>query len=460
MSTPPLPPFDRTDAVFTADLVGARWWQERLATSTDPVARRAALIVLGATTAVVIGAGVVAVAAASGSSSPSPLTGGSPLLGDDLQSIQKKSLDAQRELGWNVGAGSSDLVFDGATTESLDAGALDHLEQLLAPENPTLTPYYVPTLFQSLNALPTGTPIDSDPMKKLRDTIKPVRTAAMTTARGQGSGFAELFTSAPAGKAVMVDLPGPLAVAFAAGLAEKLDPVFELDGWPHPQGVVPSHLTLAAAATYLTVFEDAARARSRQAPPAFILDRNRLTPYTSDSDRFDNRYTARVPTAQNLTALGIKQLFYVSENAAQEPDDLNDDFVAYKQAGIEIRRIAPGDFVESNLPPQNAANLGSTGTTGSYQSQPHYYWGGGPTYHWYFWNHYGWGAPRYTSVAPIYTAPMRSTYVPTTRSTMFSGRARPAGFGSVGLFSAAGGRTVGTSRSGSWGRSGFSSGGS
>src|SRR5271170_5569626 len=77
----------------------------------------------------------------------------------------------------------------------------------------------------------------------------------------------------PAGAMVVVDLPGPEAVAFAAGAASAFDPVFALDNWPHPRGVVPAHQTLAAAAYCQPLF--ARRASGSAAPrwPLLVLDR-------------------------------------------------------------------------------------------------------------------------------------------------------------------------------------------
>lgn len=463
-------PFSRTDHVATAELIGARWWQERLVASANPLARRAALITLGATASLLVVGGLIVRAA-------KPSSGGVP---SDLVESARKSLDAQKELGWNVGAGTADLTFEGATTEALEPGVLDRLEGELAPTNRSLAPYYVPTLFQSLNALPTGTPIASDPMKRIRDAIKPIRTSAMTRAEEQGLALASLFDNAPAGRAVIVDLPGPEAVAFATGLANKLDVVFGFDGWPHPQGVVPSHLTLAAAASSLNALSKAKAARPEKSPPAFILDRARLLPYASDSDRFDNRYTAKLPTAANFALLGVKQILYVSRGGAVEADDLNDDFVAYKAAGIEIRRLDPDDFSEgvagapTTVTPGSLvrnSDAGRSGSTGSYSdstyrngyySNQHYYWGGSPSYHYFFWPHYGWGRPSYSYSTPRSTSILRSTYTPTPRSTVFSGRTRPSTFGRVNLYSSpsSGGKTTGTSRSGSWTRSNSTSTGS
>jgi len=70
----------------------------------------------------------------------------------------------------------------------------------------------------------------------------------MQNAYRAGKALASLFAGVPPHTMVIVDLPGPEAMAFAAGMAELFDPCFTFENWPHPRGVVPAHLTLAAAA--------------------------------------------------------------------------------------------------------------------------------------------------------------------------------------------------------------------
>jgi hypothetical protein len=433
-------PFVRTEWIVEGELVGARWWHESMRTGMDPVTRRAALVALGGGTALALGVGV---AAWTVTSAPRP----SPA----VRVTTEESLSAQKELGWNVGAGTTELTFDGESAEPFDRERLDHMYEDLAPSNAAFKPYYVATLFQSLTATPVDH-VEGDPFRALKETIRPVLTDAMKVTYLQGRAMASLFEEAPTGRAVMVDLPGPEAVAFAMGLAERLDPVFTFDGWPHPQGVVPAHMTLAAAAYYQTAF---ARARARDRPtPAFILDRGRLLPYQDESDRFDNRYVAKVPDAEHLGGLGVTQLLYVSHDGV-EADDLNEDFVAYDTKSIEIRHVAPSDF----SPPDAATDAdagtngakGAKGADGSYDSGGYYY-GGHPRYHWYFWTLHGWGTPRY-AYRPFSGSIIRPVYQPMSRTTLFSGRARPAGFGSVGIVrSGTSSHAVGTTRCGSWGR--------
>jgi hypothetical protein len=251
-------------------------------------------------------------------------------------------------------------------------------------------------------------------------------------------------------------------VAAAAALAERLEPVFTFDNWPHPLGVVPSQQTLAAAAYYLPRFAHAPAARRAGAPPVFVLDDARLTPYRDEASQFDNRYMARLPTADGWKALGVRRLLYVRPESTpftQELDDLNDDFVALRDAGIDVKMMNLGD-----LQPAVAPNTTVT----------RYYWGGGPGTHIYFWPTYGWyqpyrytwaPAPRARAVAPTF-APPSTRYTPAPRSTIFSGRSvgglagigrqRPSAFGRVSIRTdRATGRLTGVAsgRSGSFGRS-------
>ena len=149
--------------------------------------------------------------------------------------------------------------------------------------------------------------------------------------------------AAVSGAAIVVDLDGQDAVAFAAGASSRFDPVFLFDNWPHPHGVVPAHLALAAAAYYQPMLSNAATAAQndpRPAAPMFVLDRLRLATYTDSATQFDNRWVARMPGVQALRSMGITRLLYVGPAAnAHELDDLNDDFVTDHAAGISITLV-------------------------------------------------------------------------------------------------------------------------
>src|SRR5262249_22489847 len=141
-------------------------------------------------------------------------------------------------------------------------------------------------------------------------------------------------------------------VAVAAALAPCFDPVFVFGNWPHPQGVVPAHLTLSASLYFLPSFERARARRPVESPPVFVLDRQRLAPYTDNAGQLDNRYLAGLPAREPLAAAGVRHILYVTpdESVFLESDDLNDDLVAADAGGINVRMLALSDFAEAPLP--------------------------------------------------------------------------------------------------------------
>lgn len=449
MTNQPPPPqgrFTQQETVDEPGIVGARWWQQSIAT---PIPRRSAmngLLVLGGVLAGMAALGTCVAVASSGSSSG----GGST---DDFAFQPKSALDMQKEYGWNFGATGEPLVFDGKATTSFDKGTLATLADDMAPADVRYRPYFVPTLFQAPTALPRSKPSgdpDAPAAMPLKDALVPIFTPEMAAAYGKGASLATFMTDPKAKDlAIVVDLDGPLAVAFAAGLAGVCDPVFLFDNWPHPRGVVPSHLTLAAAAYYQPLFAKARAARSG-ARPVFVLDRRRLAPYADDASQFDNRYTARMPSAANLAALGTKNiLLVVPHSFEKEGDDIADDFLGYAGGGIAFHLISLEAFsaVGSNVPPQFVYRSPSTSSA--------------------FWSH--WAADPATLAADDV-----QKYTPTARKTEYSAgtappagaapsRPRPTNFGMIPVAVAVGtGVILGAklSRSGSWNRTTSSSSGS
>jgi len=449
-------PFSRQAYFEGENLVGARWWQESLRLRPDPVGRRTALkalLVVGGSAAAF---GLLAALALGGD--------------DDHRDITMDALDLQKREGWNVGQPPA-LRFPRASTVDADgkpdwAAALDGLAREMAPSQPALVPYYVPTLFQALSA------------PSLRQEMKPEPAPEGGEEVRRGEGIASLFRAVdtPTDTAVILDLDGPVSVAVAAGMAPAFDPVFVFDNWPHPLGVVPSHETLASVLFYRPLFLRARAARQAPAPPVFVLDRRRLSHYVDDDSEFDNRYVAKLPTAANLRSLGVRHLLYVvpGKSDLRELDDLNDDFVAFADAGIDVKAMALTDL---------ASPADASGRRGG-APIAHYY-GGSPQTHLFFWSTYGWHAPRLASPTPraSATAPALSpprppvnvsngaAYKPVLRPTIFSarrtgigagvGKQKPSGFGVVSVrASKSTGRITGvrTGRSGSFGR-GFSSSG-
>ncbi|HEY0713849.1 MAG TPA: hypothetical protein VGF45_14310 [Polyangia bacterium] len=444
----PVKEFVRRAAFDQDELVGARWWNESFtAFASRPLFGRRQVISKGLGHLVAFG-------------SVAAIFGGVTLcerLSEDgdggTGSIDYDALDLQRRDGWNVGHVGQSLRFSGATNtdvENGDAwkGRLSDLLMALSPRDGRLLPHATTTLFQA---------IASPANASLRAVMQPVFTPAMEEAFLRGKAMRELLTKeAPADVALILDLPGPESVAAAAGLAPVLAPLFQFDNWPHPLGVVPSHLTLGACLYYLPLFDSAANARPSGARPVFVLDANRLAPYRDNANQFDNRYMAPLPSEASLQALGIKRLLYVRPSGANltELDDLNTDFVAFERAGIDVRAVGFDDFQRANL-------LTSSG-------DPVFHYGGAPYHHIHFWNGYGWARPgsmrSVRNPPPIPARVLRTTqYRPVPRPTLFStrslgglsgiGKQKPSGFGKVSVRS--GGYAGGSSRrrSGSFGRS-------
>lgn len=439
--------FRRQKFIKRDELLGSRWWHEDMAAphaqetgSTRREWLRSFLVVGGL---VCVG---MARAACNDCGS-----------GDSV--IAMDALDLQKREGWAVGADGDSLSLTG--TSQLDSlndttwmGTLPSLATDLAPAQARLQPFYVPTLFEVLRDQRSDV---------LRRILRPLHTGSMDRAYDAGLALAGLFhdepapSSADAGApssgrtALCIDMPGPESVACAAATANVFEPVFLYDNWPHPRGVVPSHEVLAAALYYRAELRLRATTRRFDSAPAFVLDSRRLNPYRDESDRFDNRYLARLPSADALTGFGITRLLYVTETPQEhEMDDLNDDFVALKDKGIDVKMIALSEFQPAA--PALAQTSDNTHT---------YYYGGHPSGYFFFWSNYGWRASTTRSVPTSLPRPASpgARFVPTSRPTIFSsrtvgglsgvGRQRPSGFGRVSYRSG----SSSSGRSGSFGRS-------
>ncbi|MBX3187437.1 MAG: hypothetical protein KF819_10500 [Labilithrix sp.] len=293
----------------------------------------------------------------------------------------------------------------------------------------------------------------------LSTVVQPIATPAMAIHFERGTALASLFLSLVEGggkptdakTAIIVDLPGPDAVAFAAGAASIFDPVFLFDNWPHPRGVVRAHETLSAAAYYQPLFAKARATRgpaADRAPPMFVLDRRRLFAYTDDATQFDNRYVAKLPSPSvAMRALGVNNVLYVvplKVDTAVEMDDVNDDLLLYKGSGMDVRSLSTDMF-------QHDATASASVL----------YYGGSPLSHHAFFADYPWAKPaRAASLRPhnpgtSFTPRPRSTAYSTGTPTGSVARARPADFGTVPVAVAvASGVVLGArhSRSGSWNR--------
>ena len=336
------PELQQDVAVDKPGIVGARWWHQGLKDEEGKMSRRQALVGIG------VAGGVVAAVAGLG-------VGIAVLSQPEKTALtMQDALPMQKAYGWDFGARGKALVFNGVAEGPFVRTELRNLSSVLIPESPANAKHYVPTLVESLFAKPTATlpdpedglpPPDAAPFRPLADVITPVVTPEMKQAYAAGEAVARLGRS-QAGLAVLADLPGHQGVAFAAGAASYFEPVLLLDNWPHPNGVVPSHMTLAALAYYQPRF--ASQKGRGSAPPLFVLDRMRLAAYSEETDRFDNRYYARMPSLDALARDGVRTLLYIvaSPSALPEPDDLNAVLATPPgtPAMVEVKARALTDF--------------------------------------------------------------------------------------------------------------------
>lgn len=375
---------------------------------------------------------------------------------DDEKVAELDSLDAQKKGGWDVGDTQMTLAFTNGVQSDSKGGtgfkAYKDPKKLLEatrPKTDAHKPWEMPTLMQSLEQL------------SLAQQMKPVSSAATLETYKKARSLGSLVTTVkePEKTLMIVDLPGPHAVAAAAGMAEWVEPVFYFDNWPHPKGVVKSHETLGSLLYYAVELDEQKQKRSDKAPGALILDQDRLNPVTNPDTQFDNRYYALPPTVEDLKKAGVERVVYVTlDETTQESDDLNDFAVEYAEAGLEVTAMALSSIKQD---PEHKPEPGKEDPTGGY------YYGGSHATHTHFYTHYpvflwvpmpmyGW-APA-TRVAP---PPRPPAYKPARRATMFSnrttgaargvGRVKPTGFGRVSTRVDSSGRILGT-RSGSVGR--------
>lgn len=329
----------------TPAVVGKAWWNESLQLAKGGDVRRVMIGVVGAFVAMQVVSGVCGVV---GMGMNALSSGG----GDSTQRSRQRALAMQQQHGWTFGAADEAFALQFAGERNAPGSLRDVVARMpaaLAPRNPALAPSYVPTLFQAATATPTA-PTSADlrggnTETALADVLPVINSPAMQAASTDARWLKELLGKQWSDVAVVVDLAGAASVAFAAEVADRFDPVFCFDNWPHPRGVVPAHETLAAAATLTPVFEALKTARTGQEPPMFVLDRNRLSPYVDQENTFDNRSLARLPSAETLTRLGIKHVFYIAPNVSNpvDLDDVNADLVAWAAAGLDVRTI---DFSE------------------------------------------------------------------------------------------------------------------
>lgn len=396
-----------------------------------------------------------------GTSATLTSSGCAELWAEDGAAEVEPALDVQRQEGWDVGDQNHALIFTGAQAVDV-AGRADWRDALttlaprLSPSQPRWQPYYAPALFQSLQA--PGN-------ESLRAAVRPIFTAEMAAASQRGQALLSLLIENGACRndvAVVLDVAGPDAVALAAALAPCFEPVFVLDNWPHPDGVVPAHQTLGAAVYFLPAFERARAGRSPATAPVFVLDRQRLAPYTDNAGQFDNRYFAGLPSVDALRTAGIRHLLYVTpdEQVTMDADDLNPDLAAIDEGGIDVKMLALSDFSQTPLPGWIDDTNAGCPPAGPLAGGVRYFFGGSPQTHGCFTWWYGWNwhplpsGTQHLAHIPVRLVP-RCTFRPRLRATAIAGGGQ---HGSLSWHPGGGGGRFGFGRSGSLGRAhgGFS----
>lgn len=392
---------------------------------------------------------------------------------DDSDDVEKQedAIDLQKREGWDVGAKDKNLTYPSNFVVTTDSKGTDKWKTYLnafslisaySPTESKFMPYYVPTLAQVL---------DEDSM---RDSFKLIFTPEMAQSYSRGLGFKALLEENKNNEniLVIVDIQGAASVAFGAALADAANIITTFDNRPHPIGIVPSHLTLSAMVYYAGEIEEKKKNAKELKSNVFILDRNRFKEQINEDTEFDNRYMAKLPSIDDLMKFGVTNIMYCTLGATQESDDLNDDFVAYKKAEIDVKMVNLADFKANETGTPDSISNGSTANMQSayHTAPPVYYYGGGHSYMPLFFTYYAFMSP-YRSYPRTMSyggsMPRPSSFTPSPRPTVFSssrvggssgiGRTRPSGFGRVTTrVSGTTGRMTGVraGKSGSFGRVG------
>lgn len=285
---------------------------------------------------------------------------------------------------------SSPSARDSAESSSW-ANGLERLADDLSPARADLKPWMVRTLLDVPRELArSGGATGSATGGWLQPRYSPADRAAF----GQRQRLARTLEAIGADRqmAVILDLPGPTAIAVATALARRFDPVFTFENLPHPAGVVPSAQTLAAAVYWRPQLVAAREARKASAaagtageslPPVFVLEGDRLATYANEVERFDNRSQVRLPEADGLRALGVTRVLYVRQRRGEvaEADDLNLAFTALAAGGIDVKHLALDGLDESEAQVEKGSALSPTTSTSTSNSTA------------WFWQRYGWYRP-------------------------------------------------------------------
>lgn len=150
----------------------------------------------------------------------------------------------------------------------------------------------------------------------------------------------------PAGdrEALVIDLPGEQSVRVGLALAgQGYRPVPLYNACVGPAAVVPMERILewiVRGASHLARLN-----LPENAPPAFLLDLNRLKGTAAPSPgRFDNRWMTfpqDFPSANFLLAQSIRSVLLVQSRPGQSQEDLAHVLLRWQEAGLSLRVVSP-----------------------------------------------------------------------------------------------------------------------
>lgn len=194
------------------------------------------------------------------------------------------------------------------------AGSRELFELWGPPQTSPWSAFHRPTLFAALDSVP-------------RENVWPAPAPGLSVVEAPR----ERPSWATRETAIILDLPGAHAVAWAAALARVSghEPVATFNNWPHPKGLVDMGETLAALLYFAPwaweARENRLAAQDGAAPPVLMLDRRRLGARKPVPRDFDNRYyllESDLPTAAMLQRAGVERVAYVrplADDAQPQP---------------------------------------------------------------------------------------------------------------------------------------------
>jgi hypothetical protein len=197
------------------------------------------------------------------------------------------------------------------------------LFQTWAPEGAPWSPWAKPVLFAATSPVSAGASQNWQ--------------AARTRARALWTPAGSRATAAMSETALVLDLPGPVALALALDCsAQGWRPVPLFNSCPGPEALVDNESIRVGLAEGAYLLREANLPAA--APPAFVLDCHRTEGQPAPK-RFDNRWVVfpqDFPSAARLVASGIRRACLVQHGRTEARSDLAHVLLRWQQAGLEV----------------------------------------------------------------------------------------------------------------------------